>query len=83
MAFAARLTSAKDDRGQTPVSEVPSQITFRGMPPVSGYEHEWLGYAKSLKEGKKECEEIPNATTLAISHIMNAVFKNAEIVFPF
>ncbi|MBQ7372041.1 MAG: hypothetical protein IJW67_09225 [Blautia sp.] len=43
----------------------------------------WLGYAKALKEGKKECEEIPNATTLAISHIMNTVFQNAQIEFPF
>lgn len=63
--------------------EVPAQITFRGMPPVSGYEHEWIGYANALKEGKKECDEIPNATTLAISHIMNTVFKNAGIEFPF
>lgn len=63
--------------------DVPSQITFRGMPPVSGYEHEWLGYERALREGRKECEEIPGATTLAISHIMNQVFRNAGIEFPF
>lgn len=62
---------------------VGEQITFRGMPPVSGYEYEWKGYARALAQGKKECEEIPNATTLAISHIMNEVFRNAGIVFPF
>ncbi len=63
--------------------DVPPQITFRGMPPVSGYEHEWLGYEKALREGKKECAEIPNATTLVISRVMNRIFKNADIVYPF
>ena len=63
--------------------EIPSQITFRGMPPVSGYEHEWMGYEKALREGRKECDEIPNATTLAISRIMETVFRNAGIEFPF
>lgn len=63
--------------------DVPTQIAFRGMPPVSSYEHEWIGYAKALQEGRKECEEIPNATTLAISRIMNVVFRNAGIEFPF
>ena len=62
---------------------IPEQITFRGMPPVSGYEHEWMGFEKALREGKKECEEAPNAMTLCIAKIMNEVFENAGITFPF
>lgn len=63
--------------------EVPAQLRFRGMPPVSGYEHEWIGFEEALREGKKECSEIPNAATLAIAHIMSIVFENAGIEFPF
>lgn len=62
---------------------VPEQIAFRGMPPVSGYEHEWIAYEKALRNNQTECEEIPHATTLAIARIMNVVFKNADIQFPF
>ena len=62
---------------------VPEQIRHRGMPPVSGYEYEWQGYEKALREGLKECPEIPNSTTLSICRIMNEVFRNAGIEFPF
>ena len=63
--------------------EIPAQITFRGMPPVSGYEHEWMGFEKALREGKKECSEAPNAMTLCIAQIMSGIFENAGIKFPF
>lgn len=63
--------------------EIPAQIRFRGMPPVSGYEYEWLGYEKALSEGKKECQEAPNQVTQVIAGIISQVLKNAGIEFPF
>lgn len=61
----------------------PEQIHFRGMPPVSGYEYQWKGIAKALKEGKKECAELPNNVTIVKTHIMDTVLKKAGIEFPF
>lgn len=63
--------------------KAPEQITFRGFPPVSGYEYAWKGYVEAIKAGKKECEEVPNEVTIMKTHIMDTVFKNAGIVFPF
>lgn len=63
--------------------DIPEQIRFRGFPPVSGYEHEWIGYEKALREGRKECEEIPNRVTLKIAELMSEILKRAQICFPF
>lgn len=63
--------------------KVPEQLHFRGMPPVSGYEHEWIAFEKALAAGKRECEEVPHNMTQAISQVMDSVFSQAEIVFPF
>lgn len=62
---------------------LPERIRFRGMPPVSGYEYEWLGFERALSQGKKECPEIPWANSILISHIMTAVLKNAGVEYPF
>jgi len=61
----------------------PPQITYRGMPPVSGYEYAWKGYIEALKAGKKECDEVPNEYTVMKTHIMDTVLKRAGINFPF
>lgn len=63
--------------------EIPKQIRFRGMPPVSGYEYEWIAFEKAIEAGRKECAEIPGSVTLAIAHMMSQVLENAGIVFPF
>ena len=60
---------------------IPIQIVHRGMPPVSGYEYEWLGFEKALSENRKECEEISNSSTHCISEIMTKVLGNADIEF--
>lgn len=62
---------------------LPEQLHFRGFPPVSGYEYEWLGYEAALREGRKECREIPNQVTLKITEIMSQVLENGDIHFPF
>ena len=63
--------------------EIPAQIVNQGMPPVSGYEHEWIAIEKAISEGKKETDEVPLSDTLAISRLMTGVRRNAGIVFPF
>ncbi len=78
-----QVTVFDKDGNEIKQLDVPEQITFRGMPPVCGYEYEWMGYEKALREGKKECSEIPNNTTLTIAKIMSEVLKNAGIKFPF
>lgn len=62
---------------------IPPQIEFRGMPPVSGYEHEFIAYEKALREGRTECAEATHAQTLAIAKIMTEVRCQAGIKFPF
>ena len=62
---------------------IPSQLQFRGMPPVSGYEHEFIAYEKALREGRTECAEATHAQTLAIAKIMTEVRRQAGIRFPF
>ena len=67
------------------IKEIPvaPQIHFRGMPPVSGYEHEFLAYEKALREGKTECAEAPHAQTLAIARVMTEIRRQGDIRFPF
>jgi len=62
---------------------IPPQLHFRGMPPVSGYEHEFIGCEKALRDGKLECTEVPHAQTLAVSKIMTEVRRQGGILFPF
>lgn len=61
---------------------IPSQIHFRGMPPVSGYEHEFIAFEKALREGKTECAEASHSRTMAIAKIMTEVHRQGNITFP-
>ncbi|MCD7859123.1 MAG: Gfo/Idh/MocA family oxidoreductase [Firmicutes bacterium] len=73
------------DEAGNPVKtlDIPPQIRFRGMPPVSGYEYEWCAFAQALREGKTECSEAPQAATEAISRVMSQILDGAGISFPF
>lgn len=62
---------------------VPPQLQFRGMPPVSGYEHEFIAFEKALRDGRVECAEATHAQTLAIARIMTEVRRQGGIRFPF
>ncbi len=62
---------------------IPPQIQFRGMPPVSGYEHEFIAYEKAIREGKVECSQVTHAQTLSIAKIMTEVRRQGGIRFPF
>ena len=72
-----------EDGKLTETWRAPEQIIFRGMPPVSGYEHEWIAFAKALRDGKQECPEASQAMTLLISDVMDQVLQKANIRFPF
>lgn len=61
---------------------IEPQLRFRGMPPVSGYEYEFIAYEKALREGKLECAEATHARTLTIAKIMSEVLRQGEIRFP-
>ena len=63
--------------------ELPPQIKNQGMPPVSGYEYEFIAFQKALAAGKKETAEAPLSDTLAISRIMTEARRQAGVVFPF
>ena len=63
--------------------ELPKQIKNQGMPPVSGYEYEFIAFQKALAAGKKETAEAPLSDTLAISRIMTEARRQAGVVFPF
>lgn len=63
--------------------EIPPQIKNEGMPPVSGYEYEWIAFEKAISKGDKECLEIPHSSTLKISSLMTDARKQAKIKFPF
>ncbi len=69
--------------GRVKTLDIPPQIRFRGMPPVSGYEYEWLAFAKALRQGDTECPEIPQAATETISGILSQILDGAGISFPF
>ncbi|MGN0999339.1 MAG: Gfo/Idh/MocA family protein [Faecousia sp.] len=73
------------DREGNLVKELPiaPQVHFRGMPPVSGYEHEFLAYEKALREGRQECPEVTHARMLTIAKIMSEVRRQGGICFPF
>lgn len=63
--------------------ELPKQIKNQGMPPVSGYEYEFIAFQKALAAGKKETAEAPLSDTLAISRSMTEARRQAGVVFPF
>jgi len=62
---------------------IPKQIVNEGMPPVSGYEYEWVAFEKAMREGKKECDEVPHKKTLAIAKMMTEIRRQGDVVFPF
>ncbi len=63
--------------------ELPSQIKNQGMPPVSGYEYEFIAFEKAIAAGKTETEEAPLSDTMAISRLMTEARRQAGVVFPF
>lgn len=62
---------------------IAPQICFRGMPPVSGYEHEFIAYEKALREGKLECVEATHIQTLTIAKLMTEIRRQGNVRFPF
>ncbi len=62
--------------------EIPKQLVNQGMPPVSGYEHEWIAFEKAFREGKKETAEVPHEKTLAIAKVMSEIREQGDIKFP-
>ncbi|MBE6016131.1 MAG: Gfo/Idh/MocA family oxidoreductase [Lachnospiraceae bacterium] len=63
--------------------ELPKLIQNTEIPFVRGYEHEWLGFEKAIREGKQQTDEAPWAQTLAISKVMTELRAQAGVVFPF
>lgn len=55
--------------------EIPKQIT--------GYEYEILSCYKALKEGKKECPEIPHEITKKVMQVMDTIRKQWNMKYPF
>lgn len=63
--------------------ELPKLIQNSEIPFVKGYEHEWIGFEKAIREGKTQTDEAPLAQTLAISKVMTELRAQAGVVFPF
>lgn len=63
--------------------DIPLQIVNPGMPPVSGYEHEFIGAKNALKAGLKEVPEAAHSKTLAIAHVMTQARRQNGLTFPF
>ena len=61
---------------------IPTQLVNQGMPPVSGYEHEWIAIEKAFSEGKKETDAVPFEKTLTVAKVMSEVRKQGNILFP-
>ena len=61
---------------------IPEQLVNQGMPPVSGYEHEWIAFEKAFREGKKETDEVPHEKTLVVAKVMSELRKQGGIEFP-
>ncbi len=62
--------------------EIPSQLVNQEMPPVSGYEHEWIAIEKAFAKGMKETDEASHEKTLAVAKVMSEVRKQGGIYFP-
>ena len=62
--------------------EIPPQLKNQGMPPVAGYEHEWIAFEKAFREGKTETEEVPHAKSLAIARVLAEVRTQGGVIFP-
>ena len=62
--------------------EIPKQLVNQGMPPVSGYEHEWIAFEKAFSTGVKETNEVTYEKTLTIAKIMSEIRKQGQISFP-
>ena len=63
--------------------KIPEQIHNQGMPPVSGYEHEWIAFEKAIREGKTECDEVTHDKTYTIAKLMTEARRQAGITYPF
>lgn len=62
---------------------IPAQISFRGMPPVSGYEHEFIAFEKAIREGRTACSEVTHTQMLTIAKVMTEVRRQGGVRFPF
>jgi len=49
---------------------------------VTGYEYEILSSVKAIKEGWKECPEMPHSETLKIMNMMDFIRNNVGVSFP-
>ena len=49
---------------------------------VTGYEYEVISSVKAIKEGWKECPEMPHSESLKIMNMMDFIRKNLGISFP-
>ncbi|MCD7957325.1 MAG: Gfo/Idh/MocA family oxidoreductase [Lachnospiraceae bacterium] len=65
------------------IPELPPLIVNSEVPFAKGYEHEWLGFEKAIREGKSQTDDAPWEQTLAISKIMTELRAQAGVVFPF
>lgn len=78
-----RLEIRNLDGSVREVPGLPPLIQNREVPFVRGYEHEWKGIEKAIREGATETGDAPWAQTLAISKMMTELRAQAGIVFPF
>ncbi|MCD8011290.1 MAG: Gfo/Idh/MocA family oxidoreductase [Lachnospiraceae bacterium] len=65
------------------VPGLPPLIVNSEVPFVKGYEHEWMGFEKAIREGKTQTGDAPWEHTLTISKIMTELRAQAGVVFPF
>ncbi|MBE5891197.1 MAG: Gfo/Idh/MocA family oxidoreductase [Lachnospiraceae bacterium] len=61
---------------------IPEQLVNQGMPPVSGYEHEWIAIEKAFRSGKKETDQVPHEKTLTVAKVMSEIRRQGEMLFP-
>ena len=57
--------------------------TYKAPDQITGYEYEVRAAMKAVKEGKKECPEMPHAETIKVMKIMDGIRAKYEIVYPF
>lgn len=56
--------------------------TLTAEPFVTGFEYQLLAMAQALKDGKKECEEVPHETTLLVMGWMDEMRAQWDYTFP-
>ena len=57
--------------------------TYQAPDQITGYEYEVRAAIKAVKEGKKECQEMPHAETIKVMKIMDGIRAKYGIVYPF